>query len=266
MADAQTLARQAAESIAARIGRGEGFPQRYAYADRPLREEILQEIRGAQGELAAAVTRNGYGSEVLNAARLLFIDVDLPGGGARSPVAGVLGRLLVALFGGGSRSGPASPAPVPASEAEAHAKRQKWLADHPQWGMRVYRTRSGLRYLVTHALFEPGQAESETVMQFLGCDPAYVQLCRAQKSFRARLTPKAWRCGMRPPPGRFPFQDADIEEQMRVWKTEYTAACERWATCALLEVCGNPLVHEGVAPLLQIHDARTRATADLPLA
>jgi hypothetical protein len=266
MADAQTLARQAAERIVSRIENGEGFPERYGYADRPLREEILQEIRGAQGELVAAVTRNAYGAEVLNAARLLFIDIDLPGGEARSRAATLLGRVLSALLGFGSTSRPASSAPMPANEAEAHARRQQWLADHPQWGMRVYRTRSGLRYLVTHGLFEPGQAASETVMQFLGCDPAYVQLCRAQKSFRARLTPKAWRCGMRPPPARFPFQDPDLEEQMRAWKTEYTDACERWATCTLLEVCGNPLVHESVAPLLQIHDTRTRATADLPLA
>jgi hypothetical protein len=266
MADAQALARQAAERIVSRIEKGEGFPERYAYADRPLREEILQEIRGAQGELVAVVTRNAYGAEVLNAARLLFIDIDLPEGQARSQSVGLLGRVLSALFGSAGTPRPGRPAPLLSNEAEAHAKRRQWLVDHPQWGMRVYRTRSGLRYLVTHSPFEPGQAESETVMQFLGCDPAYLQLCRTQRSFRARLTPKAWRCGMRPPPGRFPFHDPDVEEQMRVWKTEYTAACEQWATCALLEVCGNPLVHADAAPLLQIHDTRTGANAGLPLA
>jgi hypothetical protein len=38
---------------------------------------------------------------------------------------------------------------------------------------------------------------AQRFMQFLRCDPDYIKLCRVQKCYRARLTPKPWRdkCG-----------------------------------------------------------------------
>ena len=143
-----------------------------------MREEIVREITGPEGDLSAVLTRNAYGAVVLNAARAFFIDVDLP----KPPPPSFLKRFLQGLFGGVEAVGS-----IADRENAAQAKRQEWLADHRQWGLRVYRTRSGLRYLVTHALFEPGSADSEAAMHFLGCDPNYQVLCRAQKSFRARL-------------------------------------------------------------------------------
>jgi len=259
-ADANRLAREAAERMAARISNGEWFPQRYAYPGRLLREEVLQEIHGAHGDVEAALTRNAYGAEVLNAGRLLFIDVDLPSPSAGALAANLLGRLAGALLGSRSAALPADPLEA------AHVKRRQWLAEHPQWGMRIYRTRSGLRYLVTHALFEPGGAEAEAAMQFLGCDPAYLQLCRSQKSFRARLTPKPWRCGADRPAGRFPFEGPAEQEQMAAWRAEYEVACQPYASCALLEVCGNRQIHPAVPALLNLHDERSRAESGLPLA
>jgi hypothetical protein len=61
-----------------RVSSGEPFPERYAFADRPIREEILRELRDPWGASEAIVTRNGYGAEVLNTARLLFADIDDP--------------------------------------------------------------------------------------------------------------------------------------------------------------------------------------------
>src|SRR6266404_5578463 len=78
VAEAQALAQQAAQRMAARIASGQGFPERYAYPGRQVREEIVEEIKSPLGDVAAAVTRNAYGSLVLNAARVLFIDIDLP--------------------------------------------------------------------------------------------------------------------------------------------------------------------------------------------
>jgi hypothetical protein len=260
MFDASRLAREATERMAERIRNGEGFPERYAYPGRMLREEVLQEIHGNHGELEAALTRNAYGSEVLNAARLLFIDVDLPGPSAAAVALNLVGRLGRALFGSGGAAAPPDPA------AAAHAKRRQWLEEHPQWGMRVYRTHSGLRYLVTNALFEPGGTDSEAAMQFLGCDPAYLQLCRSQKSFRARLTPKPWRCGVSRPDGRFPWESAAEEEQMRSWTAKYMEACQSWSSCSLLEVCGSRQVHPALVPLVKLHDERSGAESSLPLA
>ncbi len=48
------------------------------YLDRPMREPVLREVKKDNGELAAVVTRNSYGCLVLNTARVMFVDVDLP--------------------------------------------------------------------------------------------------------------------------------------------------------------------------------------------
>src|SRR5688500_11963471 len=81
-AEAQSQAQEAVGRIAERIRSGAGFPERYAYGDRPLREEVVTEFAsGAAGATVdapdAAITRNSYGALVLNAARAFFIDVDV---------------------------------------------------------------------------------------------------------------------------------------------------------------------------------------------
>ncbi|MBI3410210.1 MAG: hypothetical protein HY040_17860 [Planctomycetes bacterium] len=281
--DANAQAREAVERVAQRIMRGEPFPGRYVYSTRPLREEILREFPGVGGALEAAITRNAYGAEILNAARVCFIDVDLPETPASAtvqqpssaqPAAGFWDRLLqpvlqplLQALGQSTTTTTGGAAPTAgATEATAKAKRQQWLAAHPDWGMRVYRTRSGLRYLVTHAVFDPGGAESEAAMDFLGCDPAYRLLCRAQKSFRARLTPKPWRCGLLPPPVRFPWENEAERNRMRAWEAEYAQACKSRATCQLVEVVGNPQLHPVAAPFVKLHDERSRTESGLALA
>jgi hypothetical protein len=256
VADAETLAREAVERMASRIGRGEGFPDRYAYGDRPVREEVLEEIADASGQVVAVLTRNGYGCEVLNAARVLFIDVDLaPARPAEGPLVRLARRFLPFLV-----AAPRAP------EADALARLAAWVDEHRGWRVRVYRTRSGLRYLVTHALFEPGGPESEAAMEYLGCDPQYMRLCRVQKSFRARLTPKPWRCGLKSPTVRFPWKNDDEERSIREWEREYAAITQDWATCALLDVVGGPAVIAPIATLVARHDQTTRVDSGLPLA
>lgn len=60
---------------------------------------------------------------------------------------------------------------------------------------RVYRTHSGCRVICTSATmpWEDMGWLAERFMQFLRGDPDYIQLCRVQKCYRARLTPKPWR-------------------------------------------------------------------------
>ena len=43
-------------------------------------------------------------------------------------------------------------------------------------------------------------APADQVFDTLGADPPYRRLCRTQKCFLARLTPKPWRCGVAKPP------------------------------------------------------------------
>jgi hypothetical protein len=249
--DARAAARSAAEDVAARAAHAAVPPRAYAYGDRPLREEI---VRSVDGERAAVVTRNSFGCLVLNTAGVLFVDVDLP-----QVSSGGLGGLFGRLFGRSSGN-PESP------QAGALAKLGAWLRRNPGYGFRVYRTRGGLRYLETSRFFDPASEEVATMLGELGCDPLYLRLCRTQQSFRARLTPKPWRCGVASPPSRFPHESPEREAAFRQWLDGYDACCERYAVCEPLPGVGDDLVSSDVAPLVRLHDEATRASSGLPLA
>lgn len=287
-AEAASLAREAVERIAARIRRGEGFPERYSYGDRPLREEVVRELPGAsEAEPEAAITRNSYGALVLNAARVLFIDVDVPRAETPPSAPAAAANPVDALFNavdslplpgavksifGAFRPQPTQPAQpkAPAAPVDpqtaALERLRGWLGGHPEWRVRVYRTSAGLRYAVTHALFSPTEGEAQTAMSVLGADPQYVRLCRAQKSFRARLTPKPWRINIENPPARFPYETPDDERAMRDWESRYAQASRRFATCELLEELGGGTEHPQALELVTLHDEHTRVGSGLPLA
>ena len=84
--DAESRAGERFRSLEQRVSQGLDLPRGYAYGDRPVREQIVEEIAGRDGQPDALLTRNSYGSLVLNAARSMFIDVDAAaapsGGGA----------------------------------------------------------------------------------------------------------------------------------------------------------------------------------------
>ena len=291
-AAAEALAAEAAERIAARIARGEGFPEKYTYGNRPLREEVVRELPGAGNDPDVAVTRNSYGALVLNAARVFFIDVDVPAeGSAEPPRAGgsdpaaalldsPIGKavtdalppsvrsLVQGLFGRGAATPEPTPAPArPASPTDAALDQLRtWLRSRPDWNVRVYRTSAGLRYVVTHATFSATDPETVSIMEALGADPQYIRLCRAQKSFRARLTPKPWRLHMENPPARFPYESASDEAAVRDWIRRYDEASRRYSTCRLMEVIGSGAEHPDVAPVVAMHDEHTGADSDRPLA
>lgn len=290
-AEAQALANEAVGRIAERISRGAGFPERYAYGDRPLREEVLREIPASAGGEGpdAAITRNSYGALVLNAARAFFIDVDVAGAEPRAepsaspasppaqslwgivdslPLPGGL-RAIVDQFrpSAGSSPPPSTPAaPADATAAAAVQRLRRFVAARPEWRVRVYRTYAGLRYLVTHAPFSPTDADVQAAMTAVGADRQYIRLCQVQKSFRARLTPKPWRIGIENPPVTFPYEGPGEESAMRNWETRYDAASAGRATCRFLEEIGGGAEHPDIAPLRALHDEHTRATSGLPLA
>jgi len=252
VAEAQSLADEAARQLADRFAHGD-FPPKHGgyYPNRPFREPVLQEIKNDAGETAAVITRNSYGCLVLNTARVMFVDVDLPE--PKSP--GLFSR----LFG--------KPASTPVvTESSAIAKVENWTRNNSDWGWRIYRTRAGLRLLATHALFDPETAASDGVFEALSADPLYRQLCNAQKCYRARLTPKPWRCGVRIKPERWPFLDARAEKHFQKWEAQYNSYSFNWATCVLVKKVGNDAVHSGVQPILKIHDEMTKVESGLKLA
>ena len=158
--------------------------------------------------MTAAIARNSYGCLVLNTAQIMFVDVDAP-----EPKSS--GGFFAGLFG------KKKPAPVENPlQAELLAKAQQIVQRTPDWGWRVYKTRAGFRLMATHKLFDPAAGEWETVFEELGADPLYWQLCKSQKCYRARLTPKPWRCSVAEKPPRWPWLDAETEQNFKQWDGE----------------------------------------------
>jgi len=249
--EAKSLAVQAAQQLADHFAAGD-FPPKHGgyYPDRPFREQVLSEIKNEKGETAGVVTRNSYGCLVLNTARVMFVDVDLP----EPKPAGIFKR----LFGGAA-------APV-VTQDEVVAKVENWTRNNPGAAWRIYRTRAGLRLLATHDVFDPEAAASDGVFEALGADPLYRRLCKTQKCYRARLTPKPWRCGLRRKPERWPWPDARAEKSFQRWEAQYQSCSFNWATCELVQTVGSHEIHSEVQLILGLHDQKTRAESKLALA
>lgn len=226
--DAAARAQERARRLAERITTDRSAGRLYDYGDAPVPEPIVHDFR-PQGT-AAVVTRNSYGSLVLNTDELLFADVDSSDAMTHGPfdqVARVAGR-----YG---------------------------------FSLRLYQTAAGYRVMVTNRRIRGGGDEAEAILNEFGSDPLYLRLCRTQESFRARLTPKPWRAGMRKPPVKFPFEDRGAEASFRDWEGEYRAGIVPYATCRLIRTLGDE-VDPGFGTLIEYHDRETRAASSLPLA
>ena len=245
--EAQRLANEKLERMVRRVEQTQELSHDYAYGTRPMREEIIQELHTGGGELAGIVTRNSYGALVLNTSQVMFVDIDLPAEG----FAQRLGRLF------GRRRSP---------EAETLERVKTGLREISTATFRIYRTAAGFRLLATDRLFQPGSSESENIMKAVAADPAFVRLCRVQESFRARLTPKPWRCGLDLPPGRYPREDNFDKEKFAAWLAGYEQNIVNKSTCRLLEEVGSGWVHDQVQPILRLHDEAAEVNTTLALA
>jgi hypothetical protein len=230
--------------------------QRYGYSDgRPLREEVLQEFRMMDGTVRAAITRNSYGCIVLNTADLMFVDVDEPE--ARES------GWLTGLFGFRKPDNTRRP---DAFMNTLMARVNDWVGRWPGWGWRVYRTAAGIRLLATHEPYPSDHVVSRAAFDVFEADPMYRKLCATQKCFRARLTPKPWRCGISKPQGRWPWDNERTKTRFRKWEAKYAKAAARYATCRLVGQFGktnfDPALHE----LIELHDSVTQAQTSLKLA
>lgn len=238
-----------------RLARGAKTPvQRYGY-DRPMREEVLREFRAATGTLRAAVTRNSYGCLVLNTTDLMCVDVDAPEAKESSFLAGLFGF----------RRPDRGRRPEDFTDG-LMARIQQWLTRRPDWGWRVYRTRAGMRLVATRQPITPDDSACKEAFEAFKSDPLYRRMCASQKCFRARLTPKPWRCGVDKPRGRWPWANEKTEARFRQWEAKYLVAAKDYATCNLLSQYGNADMDPAFLELVGFHDEITRAQSGLPLA
>jgi hypothetical protein len=248
--DARQKAVARAGEVAQKILRGEPL-DRYGYSDRPMREEIKEAIQNPFRSEVAVVTRNAYGALVLNAGNAMFIDIDIPG--MDKP-------RKVGLFGGGKESS------IPDPYLPSIRNVEEWAGRHPEYGIRIYATFAGLRCLILNTVFEPKSEQADGILRDLQSDPLYIRLCKAQECFRARLTPKPWRSGMRQPRYRYPWENPRVEAEYRQWEKQYDAATSKYSTCRLVKQLGARDVHPDIEPILSYHDRLTRVESNLPLA
>jgi hypothetical protein len=250
--DAQAKANTRLWEISQKAAQGNRL-DRYGYCERPLREEVKEAVQNRFRDEVGIVTRNVYGALVLNAVSAMFIDIDIPG--IHKPKKG-------GLFGGRKESFSLDPYLPAIRDVET------WTGKHPEYGIRIYATFAGLRCLILNTVFKPKSDHAAEIMQDLKSDPLYLRLCKAQECFRARLTPKPWRCGFRQPSGRlrYPWETPDREAEFRQWEKQYEAATEKFAACVFVKQIGSRVVHPDVETVLEFHDRVTRAESGLPLA
>jgi hypothetical protein len=246
LTEAADVARRRLADASARIRAGALDREAYFYGKAPLREEIIGAV-GKDGE--AIVTRNRYGALVLNTSRVPFIDVDTPENGSGG------GGGFFGLFGG-KKAAPSDPALDGIRAA---------CGRFPQTTFRIYRTAAGFRLLATDLLLDPTSREGQDLLSTFAADPFFVKLCKLQASFRARLTPKPWRCGLRLPPGSYP-RDLGSQKAFEKWRDEYDAAIRSKATCELVETQGPGRMLPEAAAIVAEHDRACRVGEKAPLA
>jgi hypothetical protein len=176
----------------------------------------------------AAVTRNVYGALILNTDDLMFVDIDSED---RRP---------------------------PNVDVEKVASR------HGLSG-RFYKTAAGYRVILTDRKFVPGSGESEGLLKEFGADTMYTRLCKSQASFRARLTPKPWRCEFYKPGVKYPFESPREERQFQEWVTKYDRSSVGYATCKLVSSFGGVTLPE-FEVVIAYHDLESKAESSKPLA
>ncbi|TDU70846.1 hypothetical protein EI77_01964 [Prosthecobacter fusiformis] len=291
--EAQALADERAMAALREIAAGEmveKYEPKLAYNGAegvPIREEIL----ARHGE--AVITRNLYGARCLNTPDVLFADVDygesVPmnlsctvylvlvalsaglGVWQWSVMAGVV-SLLVSLVVGS----PLALALFRAYEKikggtreRAHERIRQFSRKHPDWHLRVYETPKGLRILVMHATFGARDEAVQDFFQALDTDPVYVRMCRNQHCFRARLSPKPWRIGIRehirPRPGYWPVKPEHLPARNR-WIAAYEEKARGFAACRFLEQLGSETVHPTADAIRIIHDELCQANTTLKIA
>jgi hypothetical protein len=249
LADAERMAREHLATHRARLIEGdERRAGGYPYSDgRPLQEEIVQRLDAADGSLLALVTRNAYGALVLNCERVLFVDLDFE---SFVPEHSFWSR----LFGKNVSN---------ESAALAHAER---VAERmPNWGFRIYRTKAGLRVILDTLMVDARDPFWIELLESFRSDPMYVKLCQSQQSFRARITPKPWRCGIPRPALRFPYTSEHECALVLQWQHAYEQASAEYATCRLLKTVGPRSKLTNIDKVIALHD-RFSLNGEQPLA
>lgn len=253
----------------------------------PIREEIVSRHDDA------VITRNIYGALCINTPDVMFADIDIPHEPSKylyvfSFVILILTTIVIGIYGGISgwvyllfaflslifTSALANAFYIMThffkgrKEQKALSKIRIISARYPKWQLRVYRTPMGYRILVMHKTFDPTDDESIKFLQNFGSDPLYVLMCKNQHCFRARVSPKPWRIGMKrlgPNPGIWPIKSERMPERQQ-WIKEYEKKSENYASCKFIEKLGSGNPDIKAEYIQRIHDELCKVNSTLNIA
>lgn len=292
-ADAQANADARVQAALARLVAGEKLPKREpkipynGAAGVPIREEIV----GRHGE--TIITRNSYGARCLNTPNVLFVDIDFQdrpgtrltgaifallllaagaiGWGLHSKWYGIGAAVLAVILGYGisTRLNNLALRAKGGVEGAVRARIATFIAAHPDWHLRLYRTPAGMRVLAMHRTFNPAEPAVADCFRAFGADPIYSRMSRNQHCFRARVSPKPWRIGiaahMRPSPGVWPVKPERLSDRNR-WIEAYESAARDYASCRFIEDVGSGAVAPEAQAVQVLHDELCQAMGEAPIA
>ena len=228
----------------------------YGYGNGFLREDVIREVSRDGDEVTVALTRNATGCLVLNCASALFVDIDF-----ETKKAAPQGGFFQRLFGKSEQT-----AATPTAQDQALDKIERYVRGN-SLSARIYETKAGLRVLFTDEQYSPASSEVRYTFEALGADPLYVRLCARQNSFRARISPKPWRCGhIAVAPVSWPFANEKEQKLFADWLEDYNKAASEYATCKFIKSVGGNRTHRSIVPIQELHDEHCRVNSTLPLA
>jgi len=261
----------------------------------PIREEIIAEHEAED----VVLTRNSYGAVCLNTTRAMFVDVDRTV--SRAGLFGCAGLLLGVVLGGAVGAGLSEIHLFRGIVSGAVAlgisggflgraigrilhsrdllgkdpvrwaicRAGEWCESRRDWLVAVYETPAGARLLPLHSTFDAGEESTFEFMDYLRADPLYVRMCRLQKCFRARVSPKPWRVGVPghfPAGGTWPVRDPKKLARREAWLREYDERVGDYASCRVIETVGRGRRDPRVEEIRRRHDELSRADSRLELA
>ena len=141
-------------------------------------------------------------------------------------------------------------------------KFEEFLSKNPDIGsdFRIYETAKGIR-VIGKKYLDPANRKYSRLMSKLNVDWLYLILSRKQNCYRARLTPKPYRLGIKTIKVRTPL---DCETQTyKDWSVLYDTAALNYTVAKYVKSIGQDFSYEKA---IKFHDQQCKSSKDLKLA
>ena len=119
-----------------------------------------------------------------------------------------------------------------------------------------------------HKIFDPMDDDTLKFFEAINTDRLYVMMCKNQKCFRARVSPKPWRIGLdhiKPRPGTWPVKEEKMPAR-RKWIEGYEKESKNYASCSFLEHLGSNSTVKKTEAIQKLHDQYCQSDTSLPIA